>query len=119
NLIVPVMNNNLIVSVMNLNLIVFVMTDEREVNHTRNEFELNRDHEGDRDCEGEHNGAEGNRAKGDCTPATVDHRLLVLKPLIDKNETYLMTKIFNYIIIVLNDKINLLYKLCKYIGDQQ
>ena len=79
--------------------------------------ELNRDREGDRDREGEHNRAEGerNRVEGDgaegyCTPATVDHRSLVLKQPIDKVETYLMTKDFNYVMTVLDDK------LIRYIG---
>ena len=92
----------------------------------RDEPELNRDREGDRDREGEHNRAEGERnrvegdgAEGDRTPATVDHRPLVPKQPIDKVETYLMTKDFNYAMTVLDDKINSLYKLCRYIGDQQ
>lgn len=101
--------------------------DEREVNRARDEQlnrardepELNRDREGDRDREGERNGAEGDGAEGDRTPATVDHRPLVPKPPIDKDGTYLMTKDFNYAMTVLDDKINSLYKLCRYIGDQQ
>ena len=109
--------------------------DEREVNRARDvqqlncacdEPELNRDREGDRDREGEHNRAEGERnrvegdgAEGDRTPATVDHRPLVPKQPIDKVETYLMTKDFNYAMTVLDDKINSLYRLCRYIGDQQ
>ena len=107
--------------------------DECEVNRARDEPELNRDREGDRDREGEHNRAEGERnraegernrvegdgAEGDRTPATVDHRPLVPKQPIDKVETYLMTKDFNYAMTVLDDKINSLYRLCRYIGDQQ
>ena len=91
------------------------------LNRARDEPELNRDREGDRDREGERerNRAEGDGAEGDRTPATVDHRPLVLKPPIDKDETYLMTKDFNYAMTVLDDKINSLYRLCRYIGDQQ
>src|SRR5436190_6655 len=99
----------------------------------RDEQQLNRDREGDRDHEGEHNRAEGERnraegernrvegdgAEGDRNPATVDHRPLVPKQPIDKVETYLMTKDFNYAMTVLDDKINSLYRLCRYIGDQQ
>ena len=107
--------------------------DEQQLNRPRDEPELNRDREGDRDREGEHNRAEGERnraegernrvegdgAEGDRTPATVDHRPLVPKQPIDKVETYLMTKDFNYAMTVLDDKINSLYRLCRYIGDQQ
>ena len=107
--------------------------DVQQLNRARDEPELNRDREGDRDREGEHNRAEGERnraegernrvegdgAEGDRTPATVDHRPLVLKQPIDKVETYLMTKDFNYAMTVLDDKINSLYRLCRYIGDQQ
>ena len=99
--------------------------DEREFNRARDEHELNRD----RDREGERNGAEGDGAEGDRavgdgaegdrTLATVDHRPLVPKPPIDKDETYLMTKDFNYTMTVLDEKINSLYKLCRFIGDQQ
>ena len=88
--------------------------DVQQLNRARDEPELNRDRKGDRDCEGEHN-----RAEGDRTPATVDHRPLVPKQPIDKVETYLMTKDFNYAMTVLDDKINSLYRLCRYIGDQQ
>ena len=84
--------------------------DEQQLNRARDEPELNRD----RDHEGERDGAEGDRI-----PATVDHRPLVPKPPIDKDGTYLMTKDFNYAMTVLDDKINSLYKLCRYIGDQQ
>ena len=100
--------------------------DVQQLNRARDEPELNRDREGDRDREGEHNRAEGERnrvegdgAEGDRTPATVDHRPLVPKQPIDKVETYLMTKDFNYAMTVLDDKINSLYRLCRYIGDQQ
>ena len=100
--------------------------DVQQLNHARDESELNRDREGDRDREGERNRAEGERnrvegdgAEGDRTPATVDHRPLVPKQPIDKVETYLMTKDFNYAMTVLDDKINSLYRLCRYIGDQQ
>lgn len=89
--------------------------DEPELNRDGDDPELNRD----RDREGERNGAEGDGAEGDRTPATVDHRPLVPKPPIDKDGTYLMTKDFNYAMTVLDDKINSLYKLCRYIGDQQ
>ena len=100
--------------------------DEQQLNRARDEPELNRDREGDRDREGERNRAEGERnrvegdgAEGDRTPATVDHRPLVPKQPIDKVETYLITKDFNYAMTVLDDKINSLYRLCRYIGDQQ
>ena len=107
--------------------------DVQQLNRARDEPELNRDREGDRDREGEHNRAEGERnraegernrvegdgAEGDRTPATVDHRPLVPKQPIDKVKTYLMTKDFNYAMTVLDDKINSLYRLCRYIGDQQ
>ena len=114
--------------------------DVQQLNRARDKPELNRDREGDRDREGEHNRAEGERnraegernrvegernrvegdgAEGDRTPATVDHRPLVPKQPIDKVETYLMTKDFNYAMTVLDDKINSLYRLCRYIGDQQ
>ena len=145
-LIVPVMSMNLIVPEQQLNRAhneqLNRACDEREVNRARDvqqlnrardEPELNRDREGDRDREGEHNRAEGERnraegernrvegdgAEGDRTPATVDHRPLVPKQPIDKVETYLMTKDFNYAMTVLDDKINSLYRLCRYIGDQQ
>ena len=90
--------------------------DVQQLNRARDEPEFNRDREGDRDREGERNRAEG---EGDRTPATVDHRPLVPKQPIDKVETYLMTKDFNYAMTVLDDKINSLYRLCRYIGDQQ
>ena len=93
--------------------------DKPELNRARDEPELNCDREGDRDREGERNRAEGDGAEGDRTPATVDHRPLVPKQPIDKVETYLMTKDFNYAMTVLDDKINSLYRLCRYIGDQQ
>ena len=93
--------------------------DVQQLNRARDEPELNRDREGDRDREGERNRAEGDGAEGDRTPATVDHRPLVPKQPIDKVETYLMTKDFNYAMTVLDDKINSLYRLCRYIGDQQ
>jgi len=100
--------------------------DVQQLNRARDEPELNRDREGDRDREGERNRVEGKRnrvegdgAEGDRTPATVDHRPLVPKQPIDKVETYLMTKDFNYAMTVLDDKINSLYRLCRYIGDQQ
>ena len=115
NLIVPVMTN-LIVPDDQFNR---ARDDQHQPNRARDEHELNRDREGDRDREGERNGAEGDGAEGDRTPATVDHRPLVPKPPIDKDGTYLMTKDFNYAMTVLDDKINSLYKLCRYIGDQQ
>ena len=93
--------------------------DEQQLNRARDEPELNRDREGDRDRKGERNRVEGDRAEGDRTPATVDHRPLVPKQPIDKVKTYLMTKDFNYAMTVLDDKINSLYRLCRYIGDQQ
>ena len=101
--------------------------DEREVNRARDVQQLNRArNEPELDREGEHNRAEGERnkvegdgAEGDRTSATVDHHPLVLKQPIDKVETYLMTKDFNYAMTVLDDKINSLYRLCRYIGDQQ
>jgi hypothetical protein len=93
--------------------------DEQQLNRARDEPELNRDREGDRDREDECNRVEGDGAEGDRTPAIVDHCPLVPKQPIDKVETYLMTKDFNYAMTVLDDKINSLYRLCRYIGDQQ
>lgn len=38
---------------------------------------------------------------------------------IEKSETYLTTAEFNYTMELLNSKINAVYKLCRYISDQQ
>ena len=48
-----------------------------------------------------------------------DTREPLPKPHIVEGERYLMVKEFNYAMNALDGKVNAIYKLCRYIGDQQ
>jgi hypothetical protein len=48
-----------------------------------------------------------------------DNREPLPKPHIVEGERYLTVKEFNYAMNALDGKVNAIYKLCRYIGDQQ
>jgi len=69
----------------------------------------------DDDNEEHHN---DNRDKSDNHDKS-DNREPLPKPHIVKGECYLTVKEFNYAMNALDGKVNAIYKLCRYIGDQQ